>query len=88
MHGVKAKGVASSVNPGLTAEAVLAREAALARFARWEADHPAHLEPAAAIAAVAALYDLLPASSRLRAPDPSGVMAFHALLLRARSAAP
>lgn len=85
---MKAKDVTSSTYPGLTAEAVLAREAALARFARWEADHLVHPGPAAALAAVAALYDLLPASSRLRAPDPSGVMAFHALLLQARPAAP
>ena len=85
---MKGKGVTARVYPGLTAEAVLAREAALARFERWEADHPAHLGPGAALAAVAALYDLLPVSSRLRAPDPSGVMAFHALLRQSRSAAP
>ena len=38
------------------------------------------------LAAVALLYDLLPAESRSRPPDPSGVMAFHALLARAGSA--
>jgi len=86
MHTVKTKGVTSSAYPGLTAEAVLAREAALARFAHWEADHLTRLEPAAALDGVAALYDLLPASSRLCPPDPSGVMAFHAALLRAGTA--
>lgn len=85
---MKAKDVTPRAYPGLTAEAMLAREAALVRFALWEADHPVHPGPAAALAAVAALYDLLPASSRLRAPDPSGVMAFHALLLQARPATP
>ncbi len=88
MHTVKTKDVTSSAYPGLTAEAVEAREAALARFARWEADHPTRLEPAAAIAGVAALYDLLPASSRLCPPDPSGIMAFHAALLQARTGSP
>jgi hypothetical protein len=85
---VKAKEITSKVYPGLTAKAVRERETALERFARWQADHPAQPAPAAAIAAVAALYDLLPASGRRRAPDPSGVVAFHALLLQAKTAAP
>ena len=85
---MKAKSVTSTAYPGLTAEAVEAWEAALARFARWEADHLTRLEPAAALAGVAALYDLLPASSRFCPPDPSGVMAFHAALLHAGFASP
>ena len=74
------------IYPGLTAEAIRARAAALERFARWEACHPQHLSPAAALAAAAALYELLPAESRTRPVDPSGVMAFHALLARAAAA--
>jgi len=31
---------------------------------------------------VAALYELLPPESRRRAPDPSGVQAFHELMAR------
>jgi len=81
---VKKKDAAAAVYPGLKAEAVRAREAALERFARWEAEHPTRWEPGAALAAVTALYDLLPPESRRRAPDPSGVMAFHALLSRTK----
>jgi hypothetical protein len=79
--------VIPKVYPGLTAEAIRAREAALERFACWEAEHPASRPASAALAAVAALYELLPAESRRRAPDPSGVMAFHALMARATPAA-
>ena len=73
--------------PGLTAEAIRLREAALKRFARWEAEHPASRPASAAIAAVAALYELLPPESRRRAPDPSGVIAFHELMARGTPAA-
>jgi hypothetical protein len=79
---VKKKDAVAPLYPGLTAEAFRAREAAFERCARWEAEHPKHWDPAAAIAAVTALYDLLPEESRRRAPDPSGIMAFHALLSR------
>ncbi len=72
--------------PDLTTEAIVARETALERYARWEAGHPALRSPSAAIAGVAALYELLPAASRCRAPDPSGVMTFHALLKGTRTA--
>jgi hypothetical protein len=68
--------------PELTREALTAREAALERFARWEARHPACRSASAAIAGVAALYELLPPESRRRPPDPSGVRAFHALMAR------
>jgi hypothetical protein len=81
---MKAKGDAGVLYPGLTAAAVLARAAALDRFARWEAEHPARVAAAVAIGAVTALYELLPPGSRRRAPDPSGVMVFHALLRSTR----
>jgi hypothetical protein len=87
MLTVKVKEDTSRVYPGLTAEAVREREAALDRFARWQAHHHGDLAPEAAVAAVAELYELLPAASRFRAPDPSGVVAFHTFLLRTRSAA-
>ena len=72
--------------PELTRAALLARERALERFAEWEAAHPAALSPAAALAAVAALFEMLPAESRRRAPDPTGVMRFHELMARATPA--
>jgi hypothetical protein len=77
---VKVKEITSKVYPGLMAEAIRERETALERFARWQAEHPAHLAPEVALAGVASLYDLLPAASRRRLPNPSGVMAFHAVL--------
>jgi len=55
------------------ADAVRARADALARFAEWESSHPAVLTPAAAVAAVGTLYQLLPPASRQRAIDASGV---------------
>jgi hypothetical protein len=82
MNGARENGVTERVYPNLTCAAIMAREAAFERFAEWEAAHPAMLPPAAAIAAVAALYEMLPAESRRRAPDASGVMAFHALMTR------
>jgi hypothetical protein len=78
--------MSSRFYPGLTAEAVRARAAALERFARWEAHHGPRLSAAAAVAAAGALYDLLPATSKTRPVDPSGVMALHALLARAAAA--
>ena len=68
--------------PELTRAALLAREGALEHFAEWEAAHPAALSPAAAIAAVAALFEMLPAASRRRDLDPAGVMRFHELMAR------
>jgi len=58
------------------------RSEALARFDAWAAEHPMSLPPAAAVAAAARLYDLLPLESRGRAVDPSGVMALHGMLAR------
>jgi hypothetical protein len=79
--------VTGRLYPDLTSEAVVAREAALERYARWEAGHPALRSAAAAIAGVAALYELLSPESRRRAPDPSGVEAFHELMARAAAVA-
>lgn len=72
--------MAERIYPEVTRAAVLARAAALQRFDRWEASHPASLPAAAAIAGIAALYELLPAESRSRPPDPGGVRTFHALM--------
>lgn len=70
--------------PGLTAEAIRAREAAWERFSQWEDEHLARLTPSAAISAATALYELLPAESRVRAVDPSGVIVLHPVLSRIR----
>jgi hypothetical protein len=53
---------------------------ALARFAAWESVHPMQLTPAAAIAAIGTLYELLPPESRRRPVDPSGVARMQAAL--------
>lgn len=68
--------------PELTRAALLARAAALQRFARWEASHQAPLSASAAIAGIAALYELLPREDRSRPPDPTGVRTLHALMAR------
>lgn len=80
MNRTKGTDVTERLYPGLTARAIAEQRAALERFARWEAGHPATLTASAAVAAAAALYDMLPAESRVRRVDPTGVMAFHALL--------
>jgi len=53
-----------------SAAALRARARALARYEAWDREHPEPLEPAQAIAAVAALYRLLPEESRRREDDP------------------
>lgn len=65
------------IYPSLDAAAVRARAEALLRFAVWEKTRRPSLSPADALARVAFLFDLLPASSRLRPVDPSGVMRMH-----------
>jgi hypothetical protein len=65
---------------GLSREALLAREQALARFAEWARTRPSTLEPAAALAAISALYDMLPIASRHVALDVSGIMTMQRLL--------
>jgi hypothetical protein len=66
--------------PGLTGDAVRARAAALTRFERAAESLPSMLSPAEAVAAVGLLYDLLPAASRERPVDPSGVAELHRAL--------
>ena len=58
---------------------MLIRERAerFARFAAWEASHPARLTPASAVAAIGTLYQLLPPASRRRPIDTSGVARLH-----------
>ncbi len=46
------------------------RAAALARYEAWNREHALYLEPAAAVAAVSFLYDLLPEAARRREDDP------------------
>src|SRR5687768_9516601 len=55
--------------------ATLLRERAdrFERFAAWETSHPSQLTPRAAVAAVGALYELLPPESRRRPIDTSGI---------------
>lgn len=62
--------------------ATLLRERAegFVRFAAWESAHPAHLTPADAVAAIGALYQLLPPASRRRPIDTSGVTRMRAAL--------
>jgi len=64
------------------ARAIRARRDALARFAEWESSHPATLTPEAAVAAIGALYQLLPIASRRRPIDTSGVARLHEALRR------
>ena len=54
------------------------------RFAAWEATHPPLMSAADAVAAVGALYELLPAESRYRAVDPTGIQQMHAALRHLR----
>jgi hypothetical protein len=52
---------------------LLERAERLRRFNAWEAQHPLKLDGAAAIAAVGALYELIPADFRKRPFDPEGL---------------
>jgi hypothetical protein len=65
---------------GLRAEAIRERSAALARFATWERRHAPEPSAEVALAGVAHLYELLPAESRSRPVDASGVSAMHRAL--------
>ena len=64
-----------------------ARAAALRRFNEWEEQHPLELDPEQALAAIGALYDLIPPEARKRAVDTEGVRKMHAALssLKGRS---
>jgi hypothetical protein len=68
------------MGPKELASAVRARTEALARFAEWESSHPATMTPEAAVAAIGALYQLLPIASRQRPIDTSGVARLHEAL--------
>jgi hypothetical protein len=67
-------------DPGSLANLLRTRAKALARFSIWESVHPMRLTPAAAIAAIGTLYELLPPESRRRPVDPSGVTRMHGAL--------
>lgn len=62
---------------GSLAALLRVRAEALARFAAWESSHAMRLTPAAAIAAIGTLYQLLPPESRRRPVDPAGVARMH-----------
>jgi hypothetical protein len=64
-----------------------ARAAAFRRFNEWEEQHPLELDPEQALAAIGALYDLIPPEARTRAVDTEGVRKMHAALssLKGRS---
>jgi hypothetical protein len=64
-----------------------ARAAAFRRFNEWEEQHPLELDPEEALAAIGALYELIPPEARKRAVDTEGVRKMHAALscLKGRS---
>lgn len=68
------------VDPGNLTTLLRVRAEALARFATWESSHVMKLTPAAAVAAIGTLYQLLPSESRRRAIDPAGVACMHEAL--------
>jgi hypothetical protein len=63
------------------------RAAALRRFNEWEEQHPLELDPGQALAAIGALYELIPPEARKRPVDTEGVRKMHAALscLKGRS---
>ena len=56
---------------------LLARTAALTRYNLWEENNIRFMGEQEALAAVGAIYDLLPPESRRRGFDPSGLRAMH-----------
>lgn len=56
------------------------RDEALARFERWSGRMPTALDPAATLACLGFLWDLLPPDSRQRPVDTAGVAAMHRML--------
>ncbi len=86
MLATRLRAVTGKLYTGLTRKAIRAREDALRRFARSEKAHPPSLSAPDAVAGVATLYELLPPRSRRRAPDASGVQAFHILMARMSAA--
>lgn len=69
---------------GNLAELFRMRANAFARFASWEASHPSRISPGDAVAAVGAIYELLPQASRQRPIDVSGVHRMHEALRHLR----
>jgi hypothetical protein len=63
--------------PDSLANGLRTRAEQFARFAEWESTHPMRLTPVAAVAAVGALYQLLPPASRQRSIDATGVGRMH-----------
>ena len=59
---------------------LLARAERLRRFNAWEAQHPLELDEGAAIEAIGALYELIPAASRRRPFDSKGLSAMRQAL--------
>jgi hypothetical protein len=55
-----------------------------ARYAEWEAAHPARLTPSDAVASIGAIYALLPPESRRVPVDASGVRRMQDALRRLR----
>jgi hypothetical protein len=72
--------MSSVSDPASLATLLRLRAEALTRFAAWESSHLMKLTPAAAVAALGTLYQLLPPESRRRAVDPSGVVRMHEAL--------
>jgi hypothetical protein len=66
--------------PDLRRESLRERSRALERFAEWQARARPNLSAEVSLSGVALLFELLPASSRTRAVDPSGVAAMHRAL--------
>jgi hypothetical protein len=69
-------------------EALRRRREAFEIFNRWEVAHPSCLGATEAVAAIGALYELLPVASRKRPVDPSGVQEMHRCLARLSPMAP
>jgi len=63
--------------PSSLRDSLRVRAERLARFAKWESSHPMNVAPAEAVAAIGALYQLLPPASRKRSIDTSGVARLH-----------
>jgi len=74
--------IASVSSANLLADLLRERAEAYARFEEWEVLHPMRLDPTASVAAIGELYAWLPATSRRREVDPTGVAHLHDALRR------
>jgi len=63
-----------------TSAALHHREQQLEKYSKLEADLPRSDDPRLAVAGIGWLYDLLPAASRARSVDPSGIQELHRCL--------